>query len=198
MWNKCQCRLRTFLVGTINVDGYAYVAERFFAFRYVFTLEARCTQQADPLKVFRDKALFTLRFAHPRLAVTIDKLGVTVLVRSRGCRTDTVRLHETGRTTPACDFLLFPGLTDASLPGTAAAFQLSVPRRVILADKIGKAAVTLTKLTLPVPDQQLERLSDVVEQADQKLVGVLLLISLEYRIHLSAIRRAKREHDRSR
>lgn len=114
--------MRTFLIRTIDVDGYAYIAERFFPFRHVFALETRCTQQTDTLKVLRDKTFITLRLAHPYLAVNLDELCVTILVQSRGSH-DAIRvwLRERYRTPPARDLFLLSGFTNAPLPGSGAA-----------------------------------------------------------------------------
>lgn len=82
MRNVKHSNLNTFFIRTINVDRYAYVAERFFPFCDVLAFKTRCAQQTNSFKILRDKALLALWFAHSYLAITLSELRVTILVRS--------------------------------------------------------------------------------------------------------------------
>lgn len=184
------CVFITFLTRTIDVDRHANVTERFLTFCDMFALETRCSQKTDTLKILRDEALFAFRFARsPHLAVALGEFRVTVFVKSRG-RGNAVRvrlLRETHRASPARNFLLLSGFTNASLSRASVALRLRIHCGVFHCGEIGKSTIALTKLDLSVSNQQLKTLSDVVEQANQQLVSILLLVSLEYRIYLSKI-----------
>lgn len=111
---------------------------------------------------------------------------MTVFIHSRGSRDAVCIWRERAYRTPsACGLLFLSGLTNSGLPGRGSittTLWLSVCRRMICGE-FRKTAIALTKLALSVSDQQLKSFSDVVEQTDQKLMGILLLISLKYRIY---------------
>ena len=144
--------MHTFLIRTIDVNGNAYIAKCLLPFRHMFTFETCCAQQADTFKILRDKTFLTFRLTHSNLAVTFDKLCVTVLIQSRGSYDAICTwLRKRYRTPSARNLLLLSGLTNASLTGTAALW-LCVCWRVIYG-KFRKTTIVLTELALSISDQ---------------------------------------------